>query len=265
MLHGQLLTQIDHLLDDQKSTVNVKTEFRTPQFHPKFCGTTPIIAKSPTPKIIGGEEALSGQFPWQAALVLLPQDSRRKGSRLTCGGTIITARVVLSAAHCLNFPSDSYQVLVGKTSSDLQVRDVHQQNLLVEKYVKHSEFVASIYQNDIALVYVKSPYGQGMWWNDWVLPACMPSSTTDDLYEEDTVGTVSGWGLVEEDGHATSSILQHVEINIQHPQDCQDSYSQVTVFSYQNQFCAGVTDGGKDSCSGDSGGPFVVEDELDEG
>jgi len=44
-------------------------------------------------RIVGGDAALEGEWPWQAAFV------NAYGSQF-CGGTLITPDVVLTAAHC---------------------------------------------------------------------------------------------------------------------------------------------------------------------
>lgn len=44
-------------------------------------------------RIIGGHDALPGEFPWIVSV-------RRHGGHF-CGGTLIHSRVVLTAAHCL--------------------------------------------------------------------------------------------------------------------------------------------------------------------
>ena len=43
---------------------------------------------------MGGGEALEKTWPWQVALRL------RDGGKIFCGGTLISANFVLSAAHC---------------------------------------------------------------------------------------------------------------------------------------------------------------------
>ena len=58
-------------------------------------------------KIVGGEDAFVKDFPW---LVLIgsadsadwPVDTTGRVAKYTCGGSLITMSVVLTAAHCLH-------------------------------------------------------------------------------------------------------------------------------------------------------------------
>merc|ERR1711936_709089 len=50
------------------------------------------------PRIIGGQGARSGDFPWQAALFVIDD----WGNELfKCGGSLISVNKVLTAAHCI--------------------------------------------------------------------------------------------------------------------------------------------------------------------
>ncbi len=47
-------------------------------------------------RVIGGQDALPGQFPWQVAVVITTGNTQ-----LLCGGSIIHSKYVLTAGHCV--------------------------------------------------------------------------------------------------------------------------------------------------------------------
>uniref|UniRef100_A0A8C6L8H7 Peptidase S1 domain-containing protein n=1 Tax=Nothobranchius furzeri TaxID=105023 RepID=A0A8C6L8H7_NOTFU len=52
------------------------------------CGNAPL-----NPKIIGGQDASGGSWPWQVAF--------KDSGSFFCGGALITNQWVLTAAHCV--------------------------------------------------------------------------------------------------------------------------------------------------------------------
>ncbi len=54
----------------------------------------PDLAEVIADRVVNGKEARPNEFPWQVAMV------RAGGYRVMCGGSIISDRHVLTAAHC---------------------------------------------------------------------------------------------------------------------------------------------------------------------
>ena len=58
---------------------------------------------SDLPKIVGGQQALPGEWPWQVSLM--------KGTFPFCGGSLVSNQYIITAAHCVK-ASDWYRVTV---------------------------------------------------------------------------------------------------------------------------------------------------------
>ena len=62
---------------------------------PSFCGQ--VHSKSTQSRIVGGKEAIVGQFPWLAQIWL----NKGATDKFICGGSLITDNVLVTAAHCI--------------------------------------------------------------------------------------------------------------------------------------------------------------------
>ena len=204
--------------------------------------------RPPTPLIVGGEDAASGELPWQ--VMVLPGNS-------LCGGTLIDTEWVLTAAHCLydenNQPISASAVTVIAGEYTMQVADGTEQNRSVSTLQVHPNYDPATGDNDIALLQLSSPVVPD---NAVDTVPLVASPANDDLVAAGTLALISGWGATT-DGGEIAAVLQKVQIPLVDNSTCNTAYGGGIT---ENMLCAGLEEGGKDSCQGDSGGPLVVPD-----
>ncbi|TTB27304.1 Salivary plasminogen activator alpha 1 [Bagarius yarrelli] len=214
------------------------------------CGqrTLPIF------RILGGQFSDIRQQPWQAAITV--HSPRTKTHNFLCGGVLIDSCWLLSAAHCFQerFTEDRIQVILGRTfrlqnSSSEQIFDV-------EKYWIHEQYNDVNYDNDIALLKLKSEDGICAINSPEVLPVCLPDPgiVLPDWIECE----ISGYGKEEEFSPFYSERIKQGHVRVWPQEKCvpeKISGRELTL----NMLCAGDTRGLDDACKGDSGGPLVCE------
>ncbi|XP_043942877.1 uncharacterized protein LOC122814356 [Protopterus annectens] len=212
------------------------------------CGQ-PVIKS----RIVGGAYAVQGAWPWQISL-------KWNGSHI-CGGSLIAADWVVTAAHCITQPhnANAYEVILG--DYELTVPNINRIILGVSKIYVSEWYLTAQTGNDIALLQLD----QNVTFTDYVLPVCLPSSTVQ--FPDETMCWVTGWGITKSQASIAYPKLQEVELPIINQPQCDCLYhvntntSQSSLRVYSNSICAGYTLGGKDSCKGDSGGPLVCKKE----
>ncbi|CAL1279559.1 unnamed protein product [Larinioides sclopetarius] len=74
---------------EREDTTVAPAARRKSQSNVTYCG---IPRAKPQSRIIGGNDAMYGEFPWQAHIKLNKQQ---------CGGVLLNHRYVLTAAHCI--------------------------------------------------------------------------------------------------------------------------------------------------------------------
>lgn len=190
--------------------------------------------------IVGGSSVKAHSIPWQVALV----DPGL--NKPWCGGTLISNRHVLTAAHCTE--SSNFEIVVGE--HDTTASSTYAKRHTICHKVQHPQYSRSGTKNDFAIVHLREPVQISA----RVTPACLP---TPDLGGSALVGkslTVSGWGKLSSRGVA-SQILQSVTVPGITNAQCNSLYNNGITGA---MLCAGnVADGGVDACQGDSGGPLT--------
>ncbi|XP_032466581.1 coagulation factor VII isoform X2 [Phocoena sinus] len=216
------------------------------------CGKMPVLEKrndsNPQGRIVGGHVCPKGECPWQAMLKL--------NGALLCGGSLLDTVWVVSAAHCFDRLRSWRNLTVVLGEHDLSQDEGDEQERQVAQVIIPDKYVRGKTDHDLALLRLARPVALG----DHVAPLCLP----ERAFAERTLAfvrfsAVSGWGQLLERG-ATALRLMAVHVPRLLTQDCRQLSRRrpggpvVT----DNMFCAGYTDGSKDACKGDSGGPHAT-------
>ncbi|XP_029964128.1 mannan-binding lectin serine protease 1 [Salarias fasciatus] len=239
----------------------------------RACGRPSRSLPAQVKRIVGGRRSDPGLFPWQV-LLSVEDLSRVPEGRWFGSGALLSESWVLTAAHVLRSPRrdpgvvavapEHVKVFLGL--HDVRLKDAAEQRL-VQRVLLHPHFSPHTYQHDIALLRLNPEVR----FNSEVRPVCLPRFHTQGLPPDpapSSLGVVAGWGIstlnVTSDLGWPADVLQYVKLPVVPQEECQASYASRSV-SYNitdHMFCAGFMEGGHDTCLGDSGGAFVVQDEV---
>ncbi|GAA6213852.1 tissue-type plasminogen activator-like [Lates japonicus] len=203
-------------------------------------------------KIVGGSFTPIESHPWVAALF-----HKRHG--FLCGGSLISPCWVVTAAHCFvdgEVTKTKYiSVYLGKTAINETDAD-KEQSFTVEKLIIHQKYNSSTFDNDIALLKIRSGDGGCAVKSASARTVCLPP-----LHTQLPAGfpcSIAGFGKEGYGAWHYSQYLKQGEVRLLSQTECKtEAYYGDSIT--RNMFCAGSPDWSTDACKGDSGGPLVCE------
>ncbi|XP_068267451.1 chymotrypsin-like protease CTRL-1 isoform X1 [Nyctibius grandis] len=210
-----------------------------PSASPAGCGV-PAISPSVyySERIINGQNAVPGSWPWQVSL------QTRSGSHF-CGGSLINENWVVTAAHC-EFNTYSHVVVLGQYDRSASAESV--QVKTVSKAVTNPSWNPTTLNNDITLLKLSSPAQLG----PRVCPVCLPPANL--ALSTNLRCVTTGWGRTNPNSQALAVRLQQVTLPLISQSQCTQYWgTRIT----SSMLCAGGA--GASSCQGDSGGPLVYQ------
>lgn len=202
--------------------------------------------------IVGGTDAKIKEFPH---MVQIGYGNEPRIAWL-CGGSLISERYVLSAAHCTKPESKgpARWARLGDLDTLSNQDRAPSEILKIVERTNHPKYNNVQLYNDIALYKLE----RDIVLNPYIRPICLQV----DFEVPQDRGIATGWGHTRWGGRPTNK-LQKVGLNVVDNQSCNKSYRA----SVGRQLPKGIDDTvmlcagdeqGKDTCQGDSGGPLQV-------
>uniref|UniRef100_A0A336MDC7 CSON000003 protein n=1 Tax=Culicoides sonorensis TaxID=179676 RepID=A0A336MDC7_CULSO len=203
----------------------------------------------PNLRIVGGRPASPLNTKHQVSLRLKSREKEYGfGYGHLCGGSLIASDLVLTAAHCVflensNTLRSAKELVVVMGTMNITVQTTDTLVYSVKNVIVHKRYSAVTVRNDIALLRLSEKVPVN---HKTVKPIELTSQETN-------VGTkceITGWGAMKNEGSGVY-YLQTADILIQEMDVCNSSVSYNGKLK-AGMLCAGIYEGGIDSCQGDS-------------
>ncbi|NXC55231.1 ACRO protein, partial [Aleadryas rufinucha] len=137
-------------------------------------------------RVVGGTDAKPGAWPWMVSI----QHPRIPGTKHLCGGSLIRAKWVLTAAHCFDFLLNISMLYVVIGATQLTQPGPGAQVRQIKKLVRHENYKRRDMSNDIALLELNEP----VQCSPYIQLACVADAILGVSVSQDLNCWVAGWG-----------------------------------------------------------------------
>jgi hypothetical protein len=209
-------------------------------------------AQSGTERVIGGVQSKNASWPFMAYLLI--------GGNWQCGGSLVSRQFILTAAHC-TYNDETKKVWdAGAFSVRLGSNDSQAGGTLhrVRRVIMHENYNPATNQNDIALLELDAPVDVPTIAIEGV-SSRSSSVRFSAASRSSPFGKIVGWGRVDPKvQNSISRYLMEAPIPIVDSATCNAVMGKTMRGAIDaRRICAGQSQGGVDSCNGDSGGPLL--------
>ena len=201
------------------------------------CDETTRAVGQPQLRIVGGTDAVRGEFPYQGELEIEDRTGSVSGFTI-CGCSLIHSRWAVTAAQCVE----------DKQASDLslyfgQVRLSDFETAYPVLRIHRHPFYSNADQDfryDAALLQIAGNLSV----SNNVSPILLPVSQGNPQVGQ--LCTITGWGSTSESNNIASQVLQMAEVPIVSNEQCDNAYTNRV---FPEHICAGYESGGVDICT----------------
>lgn len=230
---------------------------RKRMFKSKLCAKLLVLAllstnhasesvKSDVTRIVGGQDAYRGQFPYYALLNMTVMDGNA-----VCGGVLISNEWILTAAHCL------YDTLDGEIHlGSLRAANLSEEGRVLIEFDMddrriYPRYYPSIVWNDIGLIKMPKPVE----FSEVIQPIKLACAANKNLLDVIVVGN----GLMNAEHETIAPILQWTHLKTLSYGQC---LREFPFLLFRKSVVCARGEHKESACFGDSGGPLFANDTL---
>lgn len=205
------------------------------------------------PRIVNGHSSEAGQFSYFAHLEIYVDEYHEND--FICGGSVISQRFILTAAHCVYYALRILAVLGAhdlreRSESGRKVYSISYRNVFIHPSYNPEELL-----NDLALV----EFPHAIQFNRRVTKIALPAHIENAYLSRRNVIAI-GLGLTQTQYAAIPNIIQYIELETTTFEECQQSFKFLS--GDNGTIVCAKGENGRSVYEGDSGGPLVYRNTV---